>query len=59
MGPQYIKTAQSLHPLVPAYAVDCDTEANKPLCTEQVGLLVVYRRASLTSFVACARFSNT
>ena len=34
MGPEYIKTAQSLHPLVPAYAVDCDTEANKPLCAE-------------------------
>jgi len=35
MVPQYIKSAQSLNPLVPAYAVDCDNEANKPLCAEQ------------------------
>ncbi|KAF8716619.1 hypothetical protein AX14_006556 [Amanita brunnescens Koide BX004] len=35
MVPQYSKAAQSLHPLVPAYAVDCDNEGNKPLCAEQ------------------------
>ena len=28
-GPQYIKTAQSSHPLAPAYAADCDNDGNR------------------------------
>jgi len=35
MGPEYSKVAQSLHPLIPAYAVDCDNDANKRLCADQ------------------------
>ncbi|KAF8631706.1 hypothetical protein AX15_002233 [Amanita polypyramis BW_CC] len=35
MVPEYSKAAQSLHPLIPAYAVDCDNDANKRLCSEQ------------------------
>ncbi|KAK2467684.1 hypothetical protein APHAL10511_000278 [Amanita phalloides] len=34
MVPEYIKAAKSLHPLLPAYAVDCDADANKRLCAE-------------------------
>jgi len=35
MVPEYSKAASSLHPLIPAYAVDCDAEKNKPLCAQQ------------------------
>ncbi|KAF6753396.1 disulfide isomerase [Ephemerocybe angulata] len=35
MVPEYSKAAESLHPLIPAYAVDCDEESNKRLCSEQ------------------------
>ncbi|KIY51871.1 thioredoxin-like protein, partial [Fistulina hepatica ATCC 64428] len=35
MSPEYAKAAQGLHPLVPVYAVDCDDEKNKRLCSEQ------------------------
>jgi protein disulfide-isomerase A6 len=35
MAPEYAKTANKLHPLIPTYAVDCDDEKNKPLCAEQ------------------------
>ncbi|KAF9068393.1 thioredoxin-like protein [Rhodocollybia butyracea] len=35
MVPEYSKAASGLHPLIPTYAVDCDADANKPLCAEQ------------------------
>ncbi|KAF8638764.1 hypothetical protein AX17_001980 [Amanita inopinata Kibby_2008] len=35
MVPEYSKAAQSLHPLIPAYAVDCDDNKNKRLCADQ------------------------
>ena len=35
MVPEYSKAADSLGKLIPAYAVDCDDEANKRLCAEQ------------------------
>jgi len=35
LTPEYIKAAKSLDPLVPFYAVDCDAEENKQLCSEQ------------------------
>ena len=38
MAPEYLNAATRLHPLVPLYAVDCDEESNKPLCSEQVPL---------------------
>ena len=34
LGPEYTAAAQSLSPLIPFYAVDCDDAANKPLCAE-------------------------
>ncbi|KAI5995655.1 thioredoxin-like protein [Pisolithus albus] len=34
-GPEYSKAAESLSPLVPFYAVDCDVDANKALCAQQ------------------------
>lgn len=34
LGPEYTAAAQSLTPLIPFYAVDCDDAANKPLCAE-------------------------
>jgi hypothetical protein len=36
MIPEYSKAALGLHPLIPAYAVDCDE--NRALCAEQVCL---------------------
>jgi len=33
--PEYEKAAKSFNSLVPLYAVDCDAEANKPLCGQQ------------------------
>jgi protein disulfide-isomerase A6 len=35
MTPEYEKAAKRLAPLVPLYAVDCDAEANKPLCAQE------------------------
>jgi protein disulfide-isomerase A6 len=35
MVPEYSKAALGLYPLVPLYAVDCDADANKQLCSEQ------------------------
>jgi len=35
MVPEYSKAAESLAPLIPFYAVDCDAEVNKRLCGEQ------------------------
>ncbi|KAJ2917057.1 hypothetical protein MD484_g3342, partial [Candolleomyces efflorescens] len=35
MVPEYSKAAESLGKLIPAYAVDCDDEGNKRLCSEQ------------------------
>ncbi|KAJ3918702.1 hypothetical protein F5877DRAFT_90518 [Lentinula edodes] len=35
MAPEYSKAALGLYPLIPTYAVDCDAEANKRLCSEQ------------------------
>lgn len=35
MAPEYSKAAESLSPLVPFYAVDCDVDANKALCAQQ------------------------
>ncbi|OCF33217.1 protein disulfide-isomerase domain [Kwoniella heveanensis BCC8398] len=34
LGPEYTAAASSLSPLIPFYAVDCDDQANKPLCAE-------------------------
>jgi protein disulfide-isomerase A6 len=33
--PEYSKAALGLHPLLPLYAVDCDEDKNKRLCSEQ------------------------
>ncbi|KAJ7089736.1 thioredoxin-like protein [Mycena belliarum] len=33
--PEYSKAALGLHPLIPHYAVDCDDDKNKRLCSEQ------------------------
>ncbi|KAF8649295.1 hypothetical protein AX16_005899 [Volvariella volvacea WC 439] len=35
MAPEYSKAALGLHPLIPTYAVNCDAEKNKRLCSEQ------------------------
>ncbi|KAJ7230519.1 hypothetical protein GGX14DRAFT_583640 [Mycena pura] len=35
MAPEYSKAALGLHPLLPFYAVDCDADSNKRLCSEQ------------------------
>jgi len=35
LTPEYIKAAKALDPLVPFYAVDCDEDENKQLCSEQ------------------------
>ena len=34
LGPEYTAAAQSLSPLIPFYAVDCDEAGNKRLCAE-------------------------
>lgn len=34
MVPEYSAAAKSLSPLIPFYTVDCDADANKPLCGE-------------------------
>lgn len=34
LGPEYTAAAQSLTPLIPFYAVDCDASQNKALCAE-------------------------
>lgn len=34
MAPEYTSAAQSLSPLIPFYAVDCDASQNKGLCAE-------------------------
>ena len=36
LSPEYSKAAKSLAPLVPLYAMDCDDDKNKPVCSEQV-----------------------
>ncbi|KAI0091553.1 hypothetical protein BDY19DRAFT_931045 [Irpex rosettiformis] len=35
MAPEYSKAALGLYPLVPIYAVNCDKDSNKRLCSEQ------------------------
>ena len=35
MAPEYAKAALGLYPLVPTYAVNCDKDSNKRLCSEQ------------------------
>jgi len=35
LAPEYEKAAKSFNSLVPLYAIDCDAEANKPLCGQQ------------------------
>jgi protein disulfide-isomerase A6 len=35
LSPEYANAAESLSPLVPFYAIDCDADANKRLCAEQ------------------------
>ncbi|KAF7356933.1 Protein disulfide isomerase [Mycena venus] len=35
LAPEYSKAALGLHPLLPFYAVDCDDDKNKRLCSEQ------------------------
>ena len=34
LGSEYTAAAQSLSPLIPFYAVDCDEDSNKRLCSE-------------------------
>lgn len=34
LGPEYTAAAQSLSPLIPFYAVDCDESSNRGLCAE-------------------------
>lgn len=34
LGPEFTAAANSLSPLIPFYAIDCDESANKPLCGE-------------------------
>ncbi|WWC60512.1 protein disulfide-isomerase domain [Kwoniella dejecticola CBS 10117] len=34
LGPEYTAAAQSLSPLIPFYAIDCDDQKNKGLCAE-------------------------
>lgn len=34
LGPEYTAAAQSLSPLIPFYAVDCDDASNRGLCAE-------------------------
>ncbi|OXB38562.1 protein disulfide-isomerase domain [Cryptococcus neoformans] len=34
LGPEYTAAAQSLSPLIPFYAVDCDDSSNRGLCAE-------------------------
>ncbi|WVW80353.1 protein disulfide-isomerase domain [Kwoniella bestiolae CBS 10118] len=34
LGPEYTSAAQSLSPLIPFYAIDCDDQKNKGLCAE-------------------------
>jgi len=36
LAPEYEKVAKSFNNLVPLYAMDCDAEANKALCGQQV-----------------------
>ncbi|EJD48123.1 thioredoxin-like protein [Auricularia subglabra TFB-10046 SS5] len=36
MAPELTQVARGLDPLVPVYAVDCDAEANKQLCAQQM-----------------------
>ncbi|KAJ7355671.1 thioredoxin-like protein [Mycena albidolilacea] len=35
LAPEYSRAALGLHPLIPLYAVDCDQDKNKRLCSEQ------------------------
>jgi len=35
MAPEYSQAALGLYPLVPFYAVDCDKQSNKALCSQQ------------------------
>ncbi|KAG8921314.1 hypothetical protein FRC02_000319 [Tulasnella sp. 418] len=35
LTPEYSKAAKSLDPIIPLYAVDCDANENKRLCSEQ------------------------
>jgi protein disulfide-isomerase A6 len=35
MVPEYSKAALGMHPLIPAYAVNCHAEKNKRFCSEQ------------------------
>ena len=34
LAPAFVKVAESLHGIVNVAAVDCDAEANKPLCSQ-------------------------
>jgi protein disulfide-isomerase A6 len=34
MAPEYSKASASANPMIPFYAIDCDEDANKPLCSE-------------------------
>ncbi|PCH44526.1 thioredoxin-like protein [Wolfiporia cocos MD-104 SS10] len=35
MAPEFSKAAEALSPMVPMYAVDCDQQSNKPLCSRE------------------------
>lgn len=52
MAPEYSRAAKSLSPLIPLYAVDCDAQENKQLCSEQVRTLANYVILLLTDFRA-------
>ena len=40
LAPEYEKTAKSFNGLVPLYAIDCDADANKQLCGQQVRVVL-------------------
>ncbi len=59
LSPEYSKAAKSLGPLVPLYAMDCDDDKNKPVCSEQVRRpRIVYRMGTHGPSVGCSRLSN-
>ena len=48
MAPEYSKAALGLYPLVPSYAVDCDDDANKALCQDEVRIVLPVEIVPLT-----------
>ena len=62
MVPEYSKAALGLHPLIPAYAVNCHAEKNKPLCAEQgvngYPALMYYSGGRVTEYLGGRRFEQ-